>query len=224
MKIRRRIEEIASLVPSCSRLVDVGTDHALLPIAMLKRNVIRTAVGIDKNPGPLVQARINRSNSDLESTLTLNCSNGLSEVALCSEDAVVIAGMGGETIRQILSETSWRGVLVLQPNRGASKLRGWLYQQGWMATKETLIQVNRQWFWTSQWKGNTSQVQPSDLDIQFGFQIGQSSPLNVLQWGREELVRLTHLPEKAFDKRLIPQLKELIKEAEITLESISNAI
>ena len=50
MTLTTRLEEIIQMVPRCERVIDIGTDHALVPIAVLSRDIADYAVGIDKSP------------------------------------------------------------------------------------------------------------------------------------------------------------------------------
>ena len=75
MKLTGRLEEIVRWVPECERVIDVGTDHALVPIALLSRNIIRHAIGIDKSPLPLGQATVNRHNAEVVDRLRLVCAH-----------------------------------------------------------------------------------------------------------------------------------------------------
>ena len=220
MRLSPRLEEIVTLVDPCNRVVDVGTDHALLPIALIKRDVVKSGLGVDKNRAPLVQARINRVNSDCCETLELLCSNGLSGVTLASDDLVVMAGMGGNTIQKILAETPWRGTMILQPNSGAPMLRKWLYEQGWSATVETLIQDKGQWYWTSHWVSETPTDKPSEMDIQCGINISRTSARPVVRWCGIELKRLRALPIAATSRELIPLIEQLLVKATNRVETI----
>ena len=65
MTLTTRLEEIIQMVPRCERVIDVGTDHALVPIALLSRDTADHAVGIDKSPLPLGQATVNRHNAQV---------------------------------------------------------------------------------------------------------------------------------------------------------------
>ena len=110
MQLPQRLEEIIALIPKSQRLIDVGTDHALVPIAALCRGIVQTAIGVDKNTSPLTQAKVNRANAGVVENLELQCANGLSEITLNIGDVVIMAGMGGQTIRKILTDNPWRSI------------------------------------------------------------------------------------------------------------------
>ena len=128
LELSPRLEMTASLVPSGARLADVGTDHAYLPAALLLEGRIPSAIASDLRRGPLERARETAAAFDLKEKISL--------------DAIVIAGMGGETIAAILAAAPWtreRVVsLILQPMSSMSDLRAWLGQNGYDILEERL--------------------------------------------------------------------------------------
>jgi len=198
MKLSSRLEEIIRWVPSCRCAVDVGTDHALVPIALLSRNVVGRAIGIDKSPHPLAQAKVNRHNAHLLTRLELQCADGLQSVSLEADDVVVMAGMGGRTMQMVLQQTDWRGTLVIQPNRDQVDTRTFLHQQGWQSDGESLIVENDQFFWTSRWRYQPSQKSTvSPLGLYFGHQTWMGSRDVFRCWFEREYARIQSLPEQA---------------------------
>jgi hypothetical protein len=101
----RRLALIASLVPPGGRVVDIGTDHARIPIALLKKGVVSEVLATDIRRGPLFAARrhVNQENVDRE-RITFLETNGFEKISLTSDDTVIISGLGGESITQILYE------------------------------------------------------------------------------------------------------------------------
>lgn len=120
---------------SAQSLCDVGCDHGLVPIALLKSGVIHSAVGLDVRQGPLERAGANREAYEIsEETLSLRLSDGLSGLREQEAEIVVIAGMGGLLIRDILEQADLRklGVraLVLSPHTKQMQLRTYLRTNG----------------------------------------------------------------------------------------------
>ncbi len=117
----------AQLCRDGSALCDVGTDHAYLPIWLLKAGRVPKALACDIRPGPLENAGRNARRYGVEDRLSLRLSDGLREVRPEEAETVVVAGMGGEVILRIVAETSWLRepgrLLVLQPMSSASDLR-----------------------------------------------------------------------------------------------------
>ena len=127
-----RLQRIADFaLPGCTA-VDVGTDHAYIPIWLLQNGISKTAFATDLRPGPLANARRDAEAAGVADALTLLLCDGL---ALCPPDAVdtvIIAGMGGETIMGILEAAPWAKEkrLILQPQTKYFELKAFLAEQG----------------------------------------------------------------------------------------------
>ena len=142
LSLQPRLRAIADLVPRGSRLADVGTDHAYLPICLLQRGWIPWAVATDIHPEPLERGRRTAKAFGMEERISFRLCDGLEAVSAEEIDAVVIAGMGGETIAAILDAVPWsreKEVLV-QPMSRPEFLRPWLAGHGWRILGETLVE------------------------------------------------------------------------------------
>ena len=140
LRLQPRLQCIADQVPPGARLADVGTDHGYLPVYLLQRRRIASAVASDINAAPLEHAR--RTAEEYGVALDLRLCAGLDAVAPEEADTVVVAGMGGETILAILETAAWdwRGVtLLLQPMTKAELLRRSLPALGLHIEQERLV-------------------------------------------------------------------------------------
>ena len=77
LKISERLATVASLTPKGAHLVDVGTDHGYVPIWLLQKQHIVSAIAMDVNKGPLARARENRDKYGFTDVTDLRLSNGL---------------------------------------------------------------------------------------------------------------------------------------------------
>ncbi|MBC3385466.1 tRNA (adenine(22)-N(1))-methyltransferase TrmK [Pseudomonas sp. SWRI179] len=143
-----RLERVAAHMPAGAHLADIGSDHAYLPVALLRRGVIATAVAGEVALTPLRAAERTVVENDLEQRISVRLANGLA--AIEPEDgitAISLCGMGGETIRDILdsgkARLSGRERLILQPNGGEQPLRQWLMENGYRILCEELLRENR---------------------------------------------------------------------------------
>ena len=139
----KRLSAVAALVRPGSRLADIGTDHAYLPVHLIQAGVCPLAIASDIGAGPLDAARRTVTENSLSSEIALRLGNGLATVSAEEIDDIAIAGMGGETIVMILEAAQWvkdtRIRLVLQPMTRAEDLRRWLLQNGFTILEEHLI-------------------------------------------------------------------------------------
>jgi tRNA (adenine22-N1)-methyltransferase len=139
-----------ALLGPCRVLVDVGTDHALLPIAAVERGVAARAIASDLREAPLRAARQSVLSSLARERLLLLREDGLSALARDAVDAVSMAGMSGELMVELCQASAHvlDGVtqLVLQPNSDAVVVRAWALQRGWHLSQERMVLENGQFF------------------------------------------------------------------------------
>jgi tRNA (adenine22-N1)-methyltransferase len=143
-----RLERVAAHMPAGARLADIGSDHAYLPVALLRRGVIAAAVAGEVALTPLRAAERTVRENDLEQQVSVRLANGLA--AIEPEDgitAISLCGMGGETIRDILdsgkARLSGHERLILQPNGGEQPLRQWLMENDYRILCEEVLRENR---------------------------------------------------------------------------------
>jgi len=143
----KRLSAVAALVRPGSRLADIGTDHAYLPVHLVQAGVCPSAIASDIGAGPLEAARHTVTAAGLTSEIALRLGDGLATVSVQEVDDIAIAGMGGETIVAILKAVSYiqdpRLRLILQPMTRAEDLRRWLITHGFSIIEEHLITKGR---------------------------------------------------------------------------------
>jgi tRNA (adenine22-N1)-methyltransferase len=132
---------LAAFIPAGSRVIDVGTDHGLLPAWLRQRNAAPFVAATDIVPGPLEAARRTAAEADVDGILFMQC-DGLDGIGNLSPDVVVIAGMGGETISGILERAPWASKLrlLLQPMTKAEELRRRLPALHLRIAREALVE------------------------------------------------------------------------------------
>ncbi len=141
-----RLKLAASLVRPGVRVADIGTDHAYIPIALLRAGQVRSAVATDLREGPLARARQNAARYGVANALSLRCCDGLAAVRPDEADDIVIAGMGGELIAAIVAAADWlrdpAKRLILQPMSSAEDLRGYLRTHSFLIEREVPVTDN----------------------------------------------------------------------------------
>ena len=140
LKLTDRLLKIAELCENSRSVIDVGCDHAKLPIYLIENGIIERAVATDVKEGPIKNARKNIEANGLSDRIRTNLSNGLDGLSRDDGDTVIIAGMGGEEISFIISKAQWtrdRDVtLILQPMTMEHKLRAFLRENGYKTERE----------------------------------------------------------------------------------------
>ncbi len=178
--ISARLQAIADIIPSGSRVADIGTDHGYLPIWLLQNKNIAFAAACDVNKGPLEHAKRSAAQYGLATSMVFRLGNGLDCISPDEVDTIVIAGMGGETIISILEAASWTNTstyrLILQPMTKAELLRPWLAQNGYRFISERLVYENHTYFPIMELCGG---MDPAELTLGqiWGGAMLQSDPL-----------------------------------------------
>ncbi len=138
-----RLECIKSMVSKCGVAADIGTDHGYVAEMLLRDNTCEKVIATDLNEGPLNRAIEYLTSADLESRCDFRLGSGLTVLNENEADALIIAGMGGELIADII-ETSKNialrsSQLILQPMTTADRLRRYLYENGFRIIDENIV-------------------------------------------------------------------------------------
>lgn len=144
MKLGSRLAALAAFVPKGTRVADIGTDHAYLPIELVQQNIAISAIAGDVHIGPYQAAKDNIAGLGLNNKVSVRFGDGFSVLSPGEVDTVVIAGMGGTTIIEILNSnpevTSSLSRLILQPMVATAAVRRWLSTNNWRIIDEALVQ------------------------------------------------------------------------------------
>lgn len=140
IRLKPRLQTAADMVRDGSRVADIGTDHAYLPTALILSGKIPSAVAADLRKGPLENALETVRSNSVEDRVQLRLSDGLKCVSPEEADDIVIAGMGGILISEILSAAEWvkneKYKLILQPQSHDEDVRKYLFENGFSITDE----------------------------------------------------------------------------------------
>lgn len=143
----KRLMTVAALVRPGSRVADIGTDHAYLPVYLVEAGICPSAIASDIGAGPLEAARRTVEAAGLSREIPCRLGDGLATIAPEEVGDIVIAGMGGETIVAILTDAPWvrdnTVRLILQPMTHGEDLRRWLLANGFTIRTERLVQDGR---------------------------------------------------------------------------------
>lgn len=145
-----RLACVASMVPHGAVMADIGTDHAHLPVMLVKEGICPHAYACDVAEGPLSRAQENITRHGLVQQIYTVLADGLAGVEESDVRVVVIAGMGGETIRDILQASALAKredvTLILQPMTAYPQLKEYLAQAGWCVQQEQAVQEGEKFY------------------------------------------------------------------------------
>ncbi|MCR5538090.1 MAG: class I SAM-dependent methyltransferase [Lachnospiraceae bacterium] len=143
MSLSKRLTAICRMVPAGCVPADIGTDHAAVPIELLRSGKCTRALACDVLEGPLSAARENIVRAGLSDRIGVWLSDGFQALPEGTYDAAVICGMGGQTIRRILegrpADRRLLKTLVLSPQSEQEELRAYLRAEGFRIEAEDLI-------------------------------------------------------------------------------------
>ena len=142
MRINNRLKKVGEVVDTDSLILDIGCDHALLYIYLIKENKVKKAIASDIAKGPLDSARSNIESYHMEDRIELRLGDGL-ECYTDDIDTIVISGMGGRTIIGIfkyqLAVVKNIKTIILSPNNYQEDVRRFFSKIGFMIEDETLV-------------------------------------------------------------------------------------
>ncbi|AXU49702.1 tRNA (adenine(22)-N(1))-methyltransferase [Clostridioides difficile] len=143
MKLTDRLLKIASLVSDGKKIADIGTDHGYIPVYLLKEGKVPFAVLADVNKGPLDNAHKEVIQNNLLDKVDLRLGSGIEILEIGEVEEVIIAGMGGILISELLEAKKEVAhnveKLILQPMQAQEELRYYLLNNGYEILEEVLV-------------------------------------------------------------------------------------
>lgn len=190
-KLSQRLKVVADFVPQNSRVADIGSDHAYLPVYLMKQKQIEFGIASEVAKGPLDNAIQEIKDEGLSDRIDTRLADGLLSVQPEDKiDCVTIAGMGGTLIKNILengnSHLSGNELLILQPNVGEDRLRTWLMNNQYEISDETILREDGHTYEIIVAKKTDEPVKYTEQEIKFGpFLLKQHSDVFVEKWENE---------------------------------------
>ncbi|MDR2589445.1 MAG: class I SAM-dependent methyltransferase [Oscillospiraceae bacterium] len=150
IKLPTRLKTIAEYIDYNSSVLDVGTNHGKLAVYLAQINPERDIIATDISANSLKAALITAKKYNVTENIDFFVTPGLDDIDLTNINVIVIAGLGGETIAQIISETVWQKntkiELILQPQSKTDKLCKLLYDKNYHISKiKTIIDNKREY-------------------------------------------------------------------------------
>lgn len=142
MKINDRLKKIGDLVDANSLCLDIGCDHALLDIYLVKEKNQQKAIASDIALGPLEKANENIKKYKVEDKVITRLGNGL-DTYTDDIDTAIASGMGGRTIIGIfknnLKTTKKLNQIIVSPNNYQKDVRKFFTSIGFYIEDEELV-------------------------------------------------------------------------------------
>lgn len=146
MKINERLKKVGDLVDTNSSILDIGCDHALLDIYLVKEDKVKKAVASDIKEGPLKNAKENIKKYKLGKKIETRLGDGL-DTYTDDIDTVVVSGMGGRTIIGIFKYkpkiVKKIDTIIVSPNNYQEDVRRFFTSVGFYIDKEELVKEGK---------------------------------------------------------------------------------
>lgn len=214
-----RIKTIANLINNAKCVYDIGSDHAHLAILLLQLNKTNKIVNIDKNIKPLESGIKNLIKANLlDRTINIKSDgfNQLSESDIILPEWIVISGMGGLTIIEILSKmpNQYKNAnFILIPNNNEYALRKWLSENKHKIIYEEIIIENNKYYNLIQTRITKERIDMDELQLNFGpinLTVNSDNFIEFLNFKKKLLVNSKSLDKSIEQKKYYSYIKQAL--------------
>ena len=148
IELSKRMQSVADMIQPCDAVGDIGCDHAFVSIYLVEQHRAKRVIASDVRRGPITIAKRNIEAMNLSDQIEIRMGDGLDTIVPGEVNAVVLAGMGGMLMIDILErgeEVVTRcDQLVLQPQSDIEKVRRYLAEKGYhLADEQMLIDAGK---------------------------------------------------------------------------------
>lgn len=216
IKISNRLKTIGDLIKKNSFIVDVGCDHALLSIYIYLNNKNINIMASDINEKPLKSAQDNLKKYGLEDKIKLVLSDGLKSINTFY-DTVIISGVGGNTITEILKKEQLKNVktIIVSPQNNCYNVRKYVTKLGFYISNEILVKENNKFY--NIIKLEKGKVKYKRLELLFGPILLKHNDDLFKEYMNKKYIKynilLNNIPKKNIYKRFI--IKSYLKKIKI---------
>ncbi len=194
MILSPRLQAIADFIKPCDTMADIGTDHAYLPVWLCLNNRCESAIAADVNQGPLDRATETVSRFHLQEKISLRLGSGADPLTPGEADAIVIAGMGGLLIGELLMANPQvfqaAKQIYLQPMSSIPELRESLYHMGYTIQEEILVPEEDKLYHILSVKQQPEKEPLSTFDFILGKELCDAKPPHFKEYLNREKARL----------------------------------
>ena len=140
-----RLLSLEKYIDYNDNIIDIGCDHALLDVYLVKNVIVRNMIVSDVHENALNQGIENIKKNNLEKKIDARLGNGLEVLTKKDKvDTLLISGMGTSTILSILENDYTKNInkMIIQSNNDHSLLRSEIIKKGFFVSKEEYLVDN----------------------------------------------------------------------------------
>ena len=172
MKLSDRLQRISQFVTRGNILADIGTDHGYIPIYLVENGFIPCAYACDVKEGPLERAKEHIKEHSLEDKIQTVKSNGLENLKENQADTILIAGMGGALIIDILSNgikvLNTAKELIVSPHSEINLVREYLSNIGYEIVEEDMLMDSAKYYVVMKWIKGIQKKEYNTCELLYG--------------------------------------------------------
>ncbi|MGQ2374115.1 tRNA (adenine(22)-N(1))-methyltransferase [Companilactobacillus zhachilii] len=187
--LSKRLQAVYQMVDANTRVADIGSDHAYLPVELIEEKVANYAIAGEVAKGPMSRSKEDVEKFGLSDKIDVRLGDGLAVIKADDLiDTVVIAGMGGILIQSILTnateeQLSHVKTLVLQPNIGEPLVRRWLVENNFKIIDEDIVEEDHHVYEIIKAEKVTEPVTLTDAEFLMGpVLMKKKTPTFVAKW------------------------------------------
>ncbi|AYE38244.1 SAM-dependent methyltransferase [Companilactobacillus zhachilii] len=187
--LSKRLQAVYQMVDANTKVADIGSDHAYLPVELIEEKVANYAIAGEVAKGPMSRSKEDVEKFGLSDKIDVRLGDGLAVIKADDLiDTVVIAGMGGILIQSILTnateeQLSHVKTLVLQPNIGEPLVRRWLVENNFKIIDEDIVEEDHHVYEIIKAEKVTEPVTLTDAEFLMGpVLIQKKTPTFVAKW------------------------------------------
>lgn len=188
IELSKRLLKVAELVKPNEVVLDIGSDHAYLPIYLVKEHVVPAAIAGEVAQLPYENAIEQVTIHGLTDKIAIRLGNGFDVLAVGEEvGTAMICGMGGALIADIIKKgvendkISENTLLILQPNNNHAALRKTLMEQQFKIEEEVIVKENQKYNEIIAARQSSEPIFYSEEDFIFGPVFLEKKPAEFLE-------------------------------------------
>lgn len=218
--LSKRLEGLAYMVEPGKTVADIGSDHAALALFLVENNITPWVIVSELGEGPYQRASQAVQNSPFRPSIYLRQGNGLQVLQPGEVDTIILAGIGGDTIAEILShdwvKSATYNRYLCQPMSKDSVLRHNLVEQGWLIEDEKLIKENHRFYVIMSARPRQDSYRLTDLEIEIGQKILKADDNIKREYLQRKLIKWRSI----YDKMVATQEPNVISLAKVYRDKI----
>ena len=194
-----RLKIICNLVDYNSIVADIGTDHGIIPVELSKKSISKKIIATDISRNSLEKLEQKLLYNNNITNIDTRVSDGLDCLEEFEVDTIIISGMGGILIKEILEKNlhiaKTANYLILSPNNSLDVLRKFLFENNFVIDKESDAIENKKYYQIIKVKRGKD-FYKSDLEFLYGKELIKNKSENLKNYLESELKKYSIIIEK----------------------------